>query len=156
MKRPSVESIAPRKYPIRIPTKTPMATVEIVTTSATKNEIRAPKSNRASKSCPMPGSRPNGCDQLIPLKPPSGYPWLFSRSLCRSRGSSPKSVRSSGANAVERIRIDATARVITPVLLERNLRHANSRGLRPTTPVADSNCTDELNATSLGIRITGR
>ena len=53
-----------------------MLTLETVTISATKNEVRAPKSNRASRSWPIPGSSPNGWAQLIPLKPPVGNPRL--------------------------------------------------------------------------------
>ena len=47
-------------------------------------------------------------------------------------------LRSSGAKSVEKIKKAAMLTVMIPVLFERNRRHANSRGLRPTILEVDS------------------
>ena len=75
MSRPSAESTHPPAKPLMVPRITPMTTVMIVAVIATRSEMRAPKSSIIAMSVPVPGSTPNGWDQLIPeLRKPKGSP----------------------------------------------------------------------------------
>ncbi len=75
MSRLRDESTQPPAKALIVPRITPITTVMIVAVSATKSEIRAPKSNIIAMSVPVPGSTPSGWDQLIPeLSHPKGSP----------------------------------------------------------------------------------